>query len=257
MKEDPIRGPTQVVQAMNALVHRRRAVRRAPSLHDRCRILPARFKLKAPLNEEIIVAIVAGRTLELRALAGAPDRVTAITRGVTQLVDSALDAAVRRADTPPLTEAEEQALRRGGYEPAAPWPDSIARTASKFQALLKDSLTVEQAARLLGVAPSRIRQRIAGTGGARTLYAIRGEGARWRIPKFQFRGRVLIPGIDKVIASLPADLSPIAVHNWLTTANPELTPLRHEHPVSPLDWLRMGNSPGAAAALATDLSTGP
>jgi hypothetical protein len=113
---------------------------------------------------------------------------------------------------------------------------------------LHDSYTAEQAADLLGVNASRIRQRLGGP--SRTLYGIK-PGKEWRIPKFQFEGRRLIPGIERVVERLAAGLHPVAVYRWFLTPIPDLTV--DETPTSPLDWLRLGNPPEVVAELAAGL----
>jgi hypothetical protein len=113
---------------------------------------------------------------------------------------------------------------------------------------------VAQAAGHLGVAESRVRQRL----GERTLYGIKRPGG-WRLPRFQFTTRVTergtVPGIERVLPRLAPDLHPLEVVGWLTTPNPDLTVGEEERPVSPLDWLTAGLSPAAVADLAEDAGT--
>src|SRR5690349_11021092 len=80
---------------------------------------------------------------------------------------------------PPLTEQQQAALLRGGFrlEPVDLGEDDpIATTAAAYAALVATSFSVTEAARLLGVDPSRIRQRLL----SRTLLGIKlGDG--WRL----------------------------------------------------------------------------
>src|SRR5439155_19546177 len=119
---------------------------------------------------------------------------------------------------------------------------------AEYADLLRDSYSAEQAARILSVNPSRIRQRLTAT--PRTLYGIK-HGKSWRIPRFQFRQRRLVPGIEMVVSRLAENLHPVAVHRWFTCPNQDLTVA--ERPVSPLQWLQSGNPPRAVADLAAEL----
>jgi hypothetical protein len=156
------------------------------------------------------------------------------------------------ASAPALTKEEDAVLRSGGLRPD-PLEGSerhlLYRATAEYADLLRDSYTVEQAARQLGVNGSRIRQRL--TRRPRSLYGIR-VGKTWRIPRFQFDKRRLVPGIDTVLSRLAEDLHPVAVYRWFTSPNQDLT-VADDHAVSPLDWLRSGNPPQAVAELAAEL----
>ncbi len=143
-------------------------------------------------------------------------------------------------------------LERGGLA-FAPAPGArqspLVRAAAKYAALLATARTVSEAARCLGVDQSRVRQRL----GQRTLYGIKTTRS-WRLPAFQFdldQPDRLVPGIGRVLAGLPPHLHPVAVYNWLTLPDPDLS--WQGGPLSPLDWLRSGGDPEAVAALAADL----
>ena len=158
----------------------------------------------------------------------------------------------RDMDTTQLDPETRAALERGGLTFAPP-PDlrqnPLASAAAKYAALLATARPVTEAARLLGVDPSRVRQRL----GERTLYGVK-TARGWRLPTFQFdldQPDRLVPGIGAVLAALPRDLHPVAVYNWLTLPDPDLT--WQGEPVSPLDWLRSGGDPETAAAIAADL----
>jgi len=156
------------------------------------------------------------------------------------------------APPPPLTDQEERVLRKGGLDPQPlAWNEThlLYQATAEYARLLKDSYTVEEVARLLGVNTSRIRQRLIGP--ARTLYGVK-FGKAWRIPRFQFQGRRLVPGIEIMLRRLPANLHPVAVYRWFTSPNPDLTSADGT-PISPLGWLRIGNPPEVVADLAADL----
>ncbi|MGH9362660.1 MAG: hypothetical protein ACRD2T_12165 [Thermoanaerobaculia bacterium] len=112
-------------------------------------------------------------------------------------------------------------------------------------------MTAAEAAKRLGVDPSRIRQRL--TSRAPTLFGIRLESG-WVVPEFQFDGDTLLPGLGEVVARLDPELHPIAIFRWFTTPNPDLVggPGK-ERALSPRDWLRLGLPVAAVAELASDL----
>lgn len=121
--------------------------------------------------------------------------------------------------------------------------------AALYKRLCQESYTVEQAARLLGVNDSRIRQRLS----ARTVYGIKRDG-EWRIPRFQFDGDALVPGIGTVVANLPDDLDPVSIYTWFVTKNTDLYGDRAEtQQLSPIDWLRTGHSADTLAEIAREL----
>jgi hypothetical protein len=152
---------------------------------------------------------------------------------------------------PPLTKEEERLLRAGKLEPRPLGPGEaplLHRATAEYARLLADSYSVEEAAAVLGVNGSRIRQRLTAT--PISLYGIK-LGKAWRIPKFQFHGRRLVPGLEAVLSRIPANLHPVALYRWLTSPSVDLT--ADEKPISPLDWLRIGNPPDTVADLAASL----
>src|SRR5438067_2304064 len=119
-----------------------------------------------------------------------------VLEAVRQLPAAAVATDPRRE----LTAEDAAALTRGGFDltPLAPGTDDpLARTAAEYTALVVTSLLVPQAARLLGVDDSRVRQRLA----KRTLYGIKLPGG-WHLPAFQFDEGRLIRGIERVVPAL-------------------------------------------------------
>jgi excisionase family DNA binding protein len=150
-----------------------------------------------------------------------------------------------------LMKEEEEALRRGGFDPtmsAGRGAALVAEAAAEYASVLGDAVDVGEAARLLGVNDSRIRQRL----GERSLYGIK-DGGAWRIPRFQFRGKRVVPSLPAVLPAMPAELHPVAVKRWLTTPNPDLPLGPDDEATSPLDWLASGGDPAQVVALAQGL----
>lgn len=152
---------------------------------------------------------------------------------------------------PTLTAPEDAALAKGGVERVSEEDLRVvdAQIASACQQLRAGSLSVEEAARRLGVNTSRIRQRLA----KRSLYGLK-DGNTWLLPAFQFWSDGLVPGVEVVVKRLPLDIGALAVARWFSSPNPDLsTRDEDERPLTPLQWLRGGNPPEAAAELAAAL----
>jgi hypothetical protein len=95
---------------------------------------------------------------------------------------------------------------------------------------------------------ARIRQRL----GERTLFGIKGLGAEWRLPNFQFSPSGEVPHLGQVFKALPSDLHPVEVYNWLTLPEPELD-LRGEE-ASPIQWLLSGGRPEPLIEIAEQMT---
>lgn len=182
-------------------------------------------------------------------------------QGLDPLIEEAVDRLQRtlyrsdpRAD---LTDAEAEALERGGFsldQPDLGADDPLVRSAADYAALLKTGSTTSQAAKRLGVDPSRIRQRL--TSEPPSLYGLR-VGSGWCLPEIQFSGDDLVPGIDRVIGALDRSLHPVAVFRWLTTPQADLsldpTASGVDQRVSPRDWLLCGGPVEVVVAMAGKL----
>ncbi len=150
-----------------------------------------------------------------------------------------------------LTGPEESALARGGVQSVSNEKMRLidAQAAAAYHHLRATSLSVEDAARRLGVNASRVRQRLA----QRSLYGLK-AGNSWLLPAFQFLADGLVPGVEVVLMSLPSDISPLAVTRWFGIPNPDLcTRDDEERPLTPLQWLLGGHPPETAGKLAAAL----
>lgn len=199
--------------------------------------------------------------LHAHGLSVTPDALHRMMREAVARLYRTLTVADPRSELP----AEEaRLLEEGGFDLAALHSsddDPLALTVAEMAALLETSLTTTEAAGRLGVDASRIRQRL--TSEPSTLYGVRLDDG-WRLPLFQFAspgegeiraGDGLLPGWAQVAAAVPEGLHPVALQRWLVTPNAELTPrgLELEGPVSPKDWLRLGQGPEAVADLVRQL----
>ncbi len=154
-----------------------------------------------------------------------------------EVISRAIARSARLPCESKLSSAEESLLRRGGFDlderPSESSP--MVAAAAEFTELLANSLTTAEAARRLGVNTSRVRQRL--TASRPSLYGIK-TSAGWRLPRFQFRKRSLMPGIDQVIRRLSPELHPVAVQRWLSSPSVDLEIDGRQ--CSPLEWLAVG-----------------
>ncbi|MFP2925885.1 hypothetical protein ACLESO_11835 [Pyxidicoccus sp. 3LG] len=189
----------------------------------------------------MFVVILGPRELRLLDVSTAPRRVR---EKLVRQLEGGMEA---------LTQAEEEVLREGGMDPELPstGDDPIARSQEDYARLLGTALSAEEAAELLGVNESRVRQRL--TAKPPTLYGVRVRRA-WRLPRFQFTDDDVVPGFDEVLAVLPGDLHPLELEGWFMAPNPDL-PFRRdtERLLSPREWLCLGYPPGEVVSLAEDL----
>ena len=150
-----------------------------------------------------------------------------------------------------LTVAEQEILSRAGLvEPELGEPDAFEQTRVEYEQLLLDSLSLEQAAELLGMSAKHVRRRLH----ERTIYGVQYAGrSSWYVPRFQFNGGALVAGIEKVLPRIQPGTHPLAVQRWFTLPHPDLVVGEDERSISPLDWLRAGKSREDVAQLAAEM----
>lgn len=161
--------------------------------------------------------------------------------GEAEFVD-ALSRDLRSAPDPSasrLTEAEESLLKAHGGVASPIGDDASVRKAtlqsssSNLADQTRESLSVEQAAKLLMIDGSRVRHRVRD----RALYAFK-IGGGLRLPNWQFHRHDSIPGLRAVLAALPADLHPLELAGFMSLANAGLSV--DDEPISPREWLLGG-----------------
>jgi hypothetical protein len=152
-----------------------------------------------------------------------------------------------------LSAAELKALRGvGAFKDdavIAATDDPLIRSHAQYMALLEESLSASEAAKLLRVDVSRVRQRLR----ERSLFGLEYDGS-WRLPRFQFERRLVIPGLAQVLKALPSDLFPLDVVDWFLLPEPELPLESDAAPLSPREWLLSGRPSHAVVRLARDLT---
>ena len=192
------------------------------------------------------------------------DRTTAEQRSLAKWYTAARAALARnrpltsaapadRRSTADFSAAETEALRSVGALRDKPSlraeNDPIIKSQAQYMALLEDGLSAAETAKLLRVDVSRVRQRLR----ERSLFGIAYEGS-WRLPRFQFEGRHVIPGLAQVLKSLPTDLFPLDLVDWFALPDPDLALDSDAAPLSPREWLLSGRPIEAVVALAGDLT---
>jgi hypothetical protein len=193
-----------------------------------------------------------------------PDSTTAEQRSLAKWYAAARAALARnrplttaahadRRSTTDLSAAETEALRSvGAFKDDASVGverDPLIKSQAQYMALLEDSLSAAEAAKLLRVDVSRVRQRLR----ERSLFGIEYESS-WRLPRFQFERRRVIPGLAQVLKSLPADLFPLDTVDWFVLPDPDLQLDSDAAPMSPREWLLSGRPVEAVVTLARDLT---
>ncbi|MTD57363.1 DNA-binding protein [Amycolatopsis pithecellobii] len=127
-------------------------------------------------------------------------------------------------------------------------PDYRARSVAAQAVLAESALTVTAAARRLGIDPSRVRHRLA----ARRLAGWKDQSG-WRLPAWQFTDGGVLPGLDAVLAAVPADEPALVVAAFMSSRQDDL--LIAGEAVAPREWLLAGGDPRPVAALASTLGT--
>lgn len=105
------------------------------------------------------------------------------------------------------------------------------------------SVSTREAAEMLGVDRSRISRRI--TGNALWAFDIRGQR---RIPRWQFVGGGLLPGLDVIVAAIPRDATPAVLDAFMQTPQPDFDDR------TPIEYLAGGGDPGLVAGFIRDLA---
>jgi excisionase family DNA binding protein len=126
-------------------------------------------------------------------------------------------------------------------------PDFRARTVAAHAVLAEGALSVNEAAKALGVDDSRIRHRL--KEGRLTGW----KDGGWRLPAWQFAGSGVLPGLEVVLKALPEDQPALVVAAFMSTPQPDL--VINEHPATPRQWLLSGGDPDHVARLIATLGS--
>jgi hypothetical protein len=168
------------------------------------------------------------------------------------LTTAAMPAAIRSLATD-LSATETAALRSvGAFKEGVPVRadnDPLIRSQAEFMALLEESLSAAEAAKLLRVDVSRVRQRLR----ERSLFGVEYEGS-WRVPRFQFERGLPIPGLAQILRALPPDLFSLDIADWFVLPDADLQLESDAAPLSPREWLLSGRPIETVVTLARDFT---
>ena len=107
---------------------------------------------------------------------------------------------------------------------------------------LSGSVSIKEAATILGVDRSRVSRRITGKG----LWAFDLQGSR-RIPRWQFLGDELLPGLDVIVPAIPRGTTPAVLDVFMHTPQPDFDDR------TPIEHLAAGGDPALVAGFIQDL----
>jgi hypothetical protein len=93
------------------------------------------------------------------------------------------------------------------------WTDRIG--AEQRRALIAESFTRDEAARLVGVTPQAVSDKL----GRGEPLGVK-EGREWRLPKWQFDLDGVLPGLHEVGAAFPGGV--VALSRWMARENADL-----------------------------------
>jgi hypothetical protein len=162
-------------------------------------------------------------------------------------------AAIPGAGAAPVSAAEVEFLRDHAGPGAAAvidnWSADGERQARAQVAVrelgdaLSGSMSIKEAAAVLGVDRSRVSRRITGN----TLWAFDIHGSR-RIPRWQFLGSDLLPGLETIVPAIPAGVTPMTVEAFMRTPQPDFGDR------APIEYLAAGGDAGLVADFMPALS---
>jgi hypothetical protein len=107
---------------------------------------------------------------------------------------------------------------------------------------LSGSVSIKEAAAMLGVDRSRVSRRITG----KALWAFDLQGSR-RIPRWQFLGDELLPGLDVIVPAIPRGTIPAVLDVFMHTPQPDFDDR------TPIEHLAAGGDPALVAGFIADL----
>ncbi len=108
---------------------------------------------------------------------------------------------------------------------------------------LSGSVSIKEAAMMLGVDRSRVSRRIT----AKALWAFDLQGNR-RIPRWQFLGNELLPGLDVIVPAIARGTTPAVLDVFMHTPQPDFDDR------TPIEHLAAGGDPALVAGFIADLA---
>jgi hypothetical protein len=188
------------------------------------------------------------RVQEVLREAGLEDAEDAIAMAIADGV-AAMTMVLDHA--PAWSADEEKLLTSGGFDPTPARPGErevwLTQLAANYARLVATSLSVPDAARILSVDVSRVRQRLSD----HTLYGFKVR-RQWRIPSWQFVNDREVPGLADVLPSLVVG-DPTSVSEFFLTPNIDL--VADGEPLAAIQWLLAGRPPARVRDLIEALTS--
>lgn len=145
-----------------------------------------------------------------------------------------------------MSAAETAFLHQHAIDAWSDGDDRLTRSRAAVHELaetMSASASIKEAAAILGVDRSRVSQRISGD----ALWAFDLHHSR-RIPRWQFLGDGLLPGLGVVVPAIPADATPVAVDAFMRTPQPDFDGR------TPIEFLAADGDPVGVAGFVADLA---
>jgi hypothetical protein len=112
----------------------------------------------------------------------------------------------------------------------------------QLSSAVSGSVSIKEAAAILGVDRSRVSRRITG----KALWAFDLQGSR-RIPRWQLLGEELLPGLEVIVPAIPRDTTPAVMDVFMHTGQPDFDDR------TPIEHLAAGGDPSLVAGFIADL----
>ena len=190
-----------------------------------------------------------GKASEANGLVAARIPVEGTTNEEATTAGEVVFVTVPYAGQADIYRAIKPAVRAGQIVCDATSPLATAVGGRAWQVIRPWHGSAAEAAKFLHVDVSRVRQRLR----ERSLFGIEHEGS-WRLPRFQFERRLVIPGLAQILKALPPDLFPLDVIDWFLLPDSDLQLDSDTAPLSPREWLLSGRPIDAVVMLARDLT---
>lgn len=130
----------------------------------------------------------------------------------------------------------------GGWSADAERRDRALAAVAQLASTLANSASIKEAATILGLDRSRVSRRITG----KSLWSFDVRGGR-RIPRWQFLGKGLLPGLDVIVPEIPQGLSPGVLEAFMHAPQPDFGNR------APIEHLAAGGDPAVVAGFVADL----
>ena len=163
-----------------------------------------------------------------------------------------MDGPTNRDRERRLNDADLEVLRSVGVHVEIDPADAEAsrarhetEAAECFRQMRSAALSLEEFGAAAGIPVADVSRLVRGG----SLWVLEGEAGPL-VPSWALHEGRPLPGLGELARFIPRDMHPVVVDRWMHTENPDL--VVDGSPVSVLEWLRAGRSPGAFATALGD-----